>query len=245
MNNGNSLDILIAQWSRAGAGFNAEPAGVPIDLERLLLETARHAPASARLFPMAATWLHQYGELIARHRLKRLIHDELEADAQSALGLLLEIAHQGTHPLRFETITKQLPAAGTPGPLFEAERRTAALRERAWKRASDLARRWGLWTEPIAFKPDALRSPRWIFEKNPGFVQRADFRGDLRASILASLTFDADAGESELALARAAGGSRAQVRQALDNLELTNRARRMRAGRRCVIRLQPEPAAAA
>ena len=243
--NDDILDNLIARWALAGAGFNAEPAGVPIDLERLLLETARHAPASARLFAMAATWLHQYGELIARHRLKRLIHDELEADAQSALGLLLEIAHRGTHPPRFAMVTKDLPAAKTLGPLFEAERRTAALRERTWKRASYLSKRWGLWTEPVSFKLDALRSPRWIFDKNPGFVQRADFRGDLRASILAALTFDADAGESELALARAAGGSRAQVRQALDNLELTGRARRMRAGRRCVIRLPPEPATAA
>ena len=41
--------------------------------------------------------------------------------------------------------------------------------------------------------------------------------------------FDEGAGDSELALARASGGSRAQVRKALDNLEMTGRVRRHRA----------------
>jgi predicted transcriptional regulator len=69
-------------------------------------------------------------------------------------------------------------------------------------------------------------------ERHPEFVVRADMRGDLRVSVLASLRFDAGAGQSELALARAAGGSRAQVRNALDNLEMTGRVRRLSAGGR-------------
>jgi hypothetical protein len=54
--------------------------------------------------------------------------------------------------------------------------------------------------------------------RNPDLVPRADFRGDLRASVLASLGHDPGAGRSELDLARRSGGSRAQVRAALDNL---------------------------
>lgn len=61
---------------------------------------------------------------------------------------------------------------------------------------------------------------------NRSFISRADFRGDLRSSILASLRHDDDAGESELRLARSSGGSRAQVRNSLDNLELTGRVAR-------------------
>ena len=60
--------------------------------------------------------------------------------------------------------------------------------------------------------------------ENPSLVARADLRGDLRASVLAALEHDADAGQSELDLARCSGGSRAQVRSALDNLELTGKA---------------------
>jgi predicted transcriptional regulator len=66
---------------------------------------------------------------------------------------------------------------------------------------------------------------------NPGLIARADFRGDLRASVLASLEHDAGAGQSELELARRCGGSRAQVRSALENLELTGKVRRMRTDR--------------
>jgi DNA-binding GntR family transcriptional regulator len=65
-------------------------------------------------------------------------------------------------------------------------------------------------------------------QRHPDFVLRADFKGDLRASVMASLAFDEGAGESELALAAAAGGSRAQIRKALDNLEMTGRVRRHR-----------------
>jgi hypothetical protein len=64
--------------------------------------------------------------------------------------------------------------------------------------------------------------------RNPDLVPRADFRGDLRASVLASLGHDPGAGRSELDLARRSGGSRAQVRAALDNLEMTGKARRVR-----------------
>ena len=55
----------------------------------------------------------------------------------------------------------------------------------------------------------------------------ADERADLVA-IDEIHFFASAAGESELALARASGGSRAQVRKALDNLEMTGRVRRHR-----------------
>ena len=64
---------------------------------------------------------------------------------------------------------------------------------------------------------------------NPGLGTRADFRGDLRASILDALEHNENAGESELELARTSGGSRAQVRSPLWNLIVTGRVQRTRA----------------
>jgi hypothetical protein len=217
------LDHLLAQWTRLGAGFDTHPSSAPADLERLLLDTARHAPAMARLFIMAATWLHRYGELVARNRLARLIREELAPEHQPTLGLLLDTAQIGTHPPRFQSIIKDLPAATPPRPLFDIERSTPLLAERSRRRASELSQRWGLWCAPIEFKDDALRPARWIMQRNHDFLLRADFRGDLRSSILASLRFDKDAGASEYSLARAAGGARAQVRVSLNNLEMTGR----------------------
>ena len=222
------LEHLISQWTRIGAGFDATPSADCPDLERLLLDTARETPRMSRLFIMAATWLHRYGDLVAKHRLKRLIRDELETPHRPALGLLLDVAQQGTHPAQFAAVIRELSPAPTPRPLFEIERSSPTMIDRARRRASPISERWGLWCEEIEFKDDALRPPVWLMKQNPRLIARADFRGDLRASVLASLQHDAQAGRSELHLARACGGSRAQVRNALDNLELTGKAHRTR-----------------
>jgi len=218
-----AIDNLVRQWTTLGAGFGAEPAVDTPDIERLLLDTARLSPKMSRLFVMAATWLNIYGDLVAKHRLKRLIRDELKAQSHPILGLLLDEAQRGTHPLEFESIIKDLRPASTPYPLFESERRSDALVARARRRASEISRRWNLWCEPIEFKTDAVRPASWFMSRHPQLIQRADFRGDLRASVVAALRFDPGAGESESRLAELAGGSRAQVRSALRNLEMTGR----------------------
>lgn len=222
------LDKLIGSWIRVGVGFTAQPAQESPDMERLLLETVRLAPRMSRLFIMSATWLHRYGDLIAKHRLRRLIHDELEPEHRAAMGLLLEIAQQDSHPPQFGSIIRELAPEAEPRPLFDIERTPPSAAERARRRASPTSLRWGIWCEEFEFKDNALRPPTWVMGHNPGLITRADFRGDLRASVLASLEHDADAGLSELHLARCSGGSRAQVRSSLDNLEMTGRVRRIR-----------------
>jgi len=217
------LDSVIRQWTSVGAGFDAEPSGESIDIERLLLDTARHAPGMARLFIVAATWLHQFGDLIARHRLKRLVSDELEPEHHAILGLLLDTAQQGTHPPQFQTVIKQLKPLEQARPLFDSGRKNARLARLARRRASSLSRKWNLWCQPVEFKSDAIRPASWMIARHPQLRTRADFRGDLRASILAALHYDRGAGESELRLAELAGGSRSQVRNALRNLVMTGR----------------------
>lgn len=93
----------------------------------------------------------------------------------------------------------------------------------AKRKASAISRRWNLWCQPVEFKEDAMRPPSWMMARQPQLRTRADFRGDLRASILAALRHDPGAGESEMRLAELAGGSRAQVRNALRNLQMTGR----------------------
>lgn len=234
-----TIDEAVVDWTRIGVGFNISPTTMPVDTELLLLQTARVCPGMSRLFIMAATWLRRYGDLIGRHRLARLIHDELEPKHQPVLGLLLDIAQQGTHPLRFKSITDALPKAEKPYPVFEVEQISPFFIDRARGRASELALKWNLWVEPIELKFNALRPPSWVMAQHANLRTQADFRGDLRASILASLQFDDGAGQSELALARACGGSRSQVRNALTNLTLTGRVTRHKHHTHTVI--QPAP----
>ena len=226
------LDKLLSQWARVGVMFDIPEARQTPDLERLVLNTARHAPRMARLFTMAATWLHTYGDLIARHRLRRMI-DDLDEPHQPVLGLLLDTAQADARPQRFKTITEHCPSwSGKPRPLFDSYTNNRALARRLSRRATTISRRWGLLAEPIELKIDAIRPASWVRTRNRQFLTRADFRGDLRSSILASLRYDRGAGDSELALARSTGASRAQIRQDLDNLEVSCRVRRVSTGNR-------------
>ena len=217
------LNATLARWAAIGAGFDIRPARGPIDPERLLLNTARHAPEMSRLFIMAATWLDLYGDLIAQHRLRRLIRDELETQHAPTLGLLLDIAQHNTHPKEFASSIRHLTPAPAPAPLFRASQKTKPLAALAQRKASPVSKQWGRWCQAITLKHDALRPADWIMNRHPDLRLRADFRGDLRTSILAALQHDPGAGHSELELARLSGGSRTQVRSALRNLAMTGR----------------------
>jgi hypothetical protein len=219
---------VVGRWRALGIAFDARPSGHDPDLERLLLDTARALPAMPRLLPMVATWLQRYGDAVARHRLRRLAVDELAPEGHPALGVLLESADEGLHPARFPMVLKDLRPAAVPQPLFEVESLTPSLRERARRRASACSRRWGGWCEPVEFREDVLEPAQRVLRRHPWLRLAADFRGDLRASVIAALRHDPEARDSEVGLAHAAGGSRAQVRNALANLELTGRATRTR-----------------
>lgn len=199
-----------------------------IDLERLPLETARLAPAMPRLFVTAVTWLQIFGDALARHRLRHLMAEELAPTDHPVLGLLLELGQAGSHPPRFAALLRELHAAPDQRPLFDIARSSAAMAERARRRASPESKRWGRWCEPVEPRSDALAPAHVVMSRNPWLRLAVDFRGDLRASVVASLRHDSDARISESALTRCAGGSRAQVRNALANLELTGRAARIR-----------------
>ena len=219
------LDV-IAQWTRAGAGFSAHPAGTSPDLERLLLATARTASGNSRLFIMAASWLCRYGSLIAKHRLKRLIVDELEPHFRPVLGLLLDTVRQWTGASRFNAAIAVCDPADTPRPLFEIECANAAFKRLAEARASDISRRWNLWAPEFEPNLDALRPASWIMRMNPDYQERARLKGDLRSSLLLELKYDPQAGTSESELARRCGAERAAIRAALADLELAGRIER-------------------
>jgi len=214
------VDRLIAAWTRIGAGFNVEPSPRTPDVERLLLDTARAASRDSRLFAMAMTWLSMYDKLVARHRLARLVATELEPGYRPVLGLLLELAQSAGRGGHFNAVMALCPPAELPGPLFDVDRHNPALAARAERRASPVSQRWNLWTEELPVKKDAIRPAGWIIDHNPVLRARADFKGDLRASILEVLRADASAGASESELARACGVTRMAVRAALADLEL-------------------------
>ncbi len=215
-------DTLERDWARLGVLFHVAPSRRTPDLERLLLDTARHGPDNARLLPLVVTWLVAYGHFVARHRFKRLAQDELEPEPQAVLGLLIEeaVAHGATRDLLI--VSEVCHPRAQPLPLSALQRHDPALAAIAERRASDLSRRWGVWAPPLALKNDALRPVSWLLRRNPGYRARIIRKGDLRASILETLRRDLPraTAPSESALTRLSGATRTAVRKALNALEL-------------------------
>ncbi len=83
------------------------------------------------------------------------------------LGLLLDVAQQGTHPLEFGSIIKTLNPAKQPQALFASSRKSPKLRDLAKRKASSISRKWNLWCQPIEFKDDAIRPASWLMQRHP------------------------------------------------------------------------------
>ena len=203
--------------------FDARPSSRSPDLERLIIDTARHIPSMARLFIMAATWLCRYGDMVARHRLRQLAIDELSRDERATLGLLLETAAEHSGTRHFNLIIEACEPTPDPKPLFLLDRSKPTLKSMLKRKASATSKRWGLWTEPFEPRFDALRQTAWIIQRNPTYRERALLKGDLRTSILAVLYDDPQAGISLKHLSECCGATMAAMLDAVSNLELSGR----------------------
>ena len=110
------LDGVIDRWRDAGVAYDGpaldgKPAPAPpLDLERLLLDSARAMRHVARLYNTTATWLHDFGDIVAKHRLRRLIVDELGADDHAPLGAVLDCARIEPLLVRDATQRRELGA---------------------------------------------------------------------------------------------------------------------------------------
>lgn len=234
------LQFVTARWARLGVMFNVKPANEPVDVERLLLDTARLAPAHTRLLIGAVTWVARHGDAVAKHRLMQLIRDELHDDDQPVMGLMLDLARQAdpANRTRFNQAIQSCREGSLPRPLSDIEQASPMLTKLARYRASELSRKWGRWCEPFELKLDALRPPAWVMSHNSYLVERAFAGGDLVASILAECATRREPSfPNEAELARRLGASRPAVHQAVKVLQRSGRMTIERKGRSNILHL--------
>ncbi|MBL4701440.1 MAG: hypothetical protein JKX85_09300, partial [Phycisphaeraceae bacterium] len=180
----NELDNAIAQWARLGVLFGNRSSRHAPDLEHLLLNTARLASGSARLFYLAITWLSQYSNFVARHRLKHLAETDLAIKHQPTLGTLLALAVKHGTSKELLIAAEVCQKADTKRPLFEVQQRSKTLTNIARQQASSEGLQWNLWVPDQPIKLDALRPASWVIKHNPQYLSRIIRKGDLRCSIL-------------------------------------------------------------
>jgi hypothetical protein len=233
----NSESVLM-QWSKLGAAFNVRPASSTPDIERLLVDTARVLPENGRLFSVVVSWLCRNYRLVCRHRLAGFAGRIEDVQSSAVLGLVLDVVKAKVGIDHFNIAIKQCKPLKDPMPLFVVDRSCESLAAMAKDSSSEVGRKWGVWCDDVQPKDDVLKSSNWIMSENLGLKNRAVFNGNLRASILETLLYDQQAGQSESALAKCCGVTRKAVRQALDHLEFCQMIRRNNIGGRVRIMLQ-------
>ncbi|MBW8016716.1 MAG: hypothetical protein FVQ82_11055 [Planctomycetes bacterium] len=214
-----NVKSVLMQWSKLGAAFNIKAANTTPDIEQLLIDTAMVLPQNARLFPVAVTWLCKNYRLVCRHRLAGLAARIDDPQTSAALGLLLDTVKSKIDIDHFNIVIKKCKTFKEPQPLFEVDRTNRKLAAMAKTTSCELGIKWGLWSPEPQLKEDTLKPTDWIMNENTKLINRAIFNGNLRASILETLTYDKQAGQSESALARYCGVTRKALRDALDHLE--------------------------
>jgi len=230
-------ESVLMRWARLGAAFNVTAAERTPDIERLLIDTAEALPDNARLFAVVVSWLCRNYRLVCRHRLAAFAGQIENREVLACLGLMLDIVKTRLDIDHFNIVIKKCKPLEEPMSLFSIDRKSKSLRAIAKSSACPDGIKWGLWCQDVQLKDEAVRSLEWIMARNRHLHSRAIFNGNLRASILETLTFDRQACESESSLARFCGVTRKAVREALDHLEFCQMIRRVNmAGRVGIMR---------
>jgi biotin operon repressor len=230
---------LPAQWKYWGAGFNVPPCVGPVNLEQLLVDTAKEdgMADNPRLYVMAVTWLAEHHEIIELDQLARLA-EKLRGRDSARLGLLLETAQKFIGAGVFSQVLLVCQPWETPEPLCDVDRSSPGMVRTAERKASPLSLKWGLWADPIdELKHDAMRPASWIAQANPEFLFRKLLKGDVRSKVISALAGLGQNEVSETNLTRRVGCTRRAMHLALENLEASGLIFRQRQGRRYAISL--------
>jgi hypothetical protein len=179
------LDEVASYWARLGVIFGVRPATELVDVERLVCDTARVAPADERLFICAVSWLAQYHVFTNGRRLSALA-GTLDDHSSAVLGALLSLASQaaGGAP-ELEAARARCRRLAKPQPLFAAMRSMRVLRERVERNALPVFAAWGLWHDDQTLKPAAIRPITWLLEKVPELRVRSLLGPSVEADLLA------------------------------------------------------------
>ncbi len=189
-----ALRRITAAWARVGAYLSAPPAAGPVDLESLLVATARVAPGDERLFAVAASWLAAHHGFVNGRRLAVLAAglarpgEAASAEASAALGALLTWAGElsGGHAESLRAAVARCRPVRPARPFFRVVRALPSVAALVRRDAHPRFAAWGLWHDGDAGKPEAVRPVGWIVAHTPELRIRALVGPTLEADLLAA-----------------------------------------------------------
>lgn len=228
---------LDAQWARIGGGFTVAPVRNPVDVEHLIIDSARAAARDARLFWVMASWIAVHHKLLDVRRLGRLL-DAVPDDLGSAtVGAALDVALTLAGNMKpLKALRRHCRPVAPPQPLFEVMRENRVLSMVVKQESRPEFAAWGLWQHEISDKRDATRPVGWILERCPEFRLRSLLGADLETAILEIVSV-MPATISDLA--KRTGATRAAVHEAVASLTARGLARKPHQGYRKLVSMPP------
>ncbi len=207
------LTAIAAQWARLGAYFGTAPVRRPVDLEGLIVETARAAPDDERLFVVAASWLAVHHGFVNGRRLAALASTLLhpgatraDREASAVLGALLAWAADmagGAEGLT-AAAARCRPLAKARA-LFRVTALLPSVADRTRRNALPRFAEWGLWHMDDTPKPAAVRPVEWLLLHAPELRLRAVSGPTLEADILAAVLLGLPGGSARSGRPRSSG----------------------------------------
>ncbi len=181
------LERIAQDWARIGLWLSVASALDVVDVEALIVRTARVARTDERLFVGAASWLAAYHGWVNGRRLVALATALAKTDpiASAAMGAMLTLATTQTAlsaPELAGAIERCRPIK-TPRPLFAVIEQFPTLRSSVREHAAPLYRQWGFWHDDTALKPSAIRPADWLLRHVPELRVRAIVGPSLEADL--------------------------------------------------------------
>ena len=159
------LDLIYAAWCRLGVNFTVEFSVQPVDLEPLILATARIAKIDERLTICAASWLACYHSFVDGSRLGELTR-VADSVVLPYLGALLSLAVEapegaGKAP-QFEAALARCMPIRPMRALYDIAEASPTMK--AWMQAHSLPlyQRWGFWHDDATLKKVSIHSLSWV-----------------------------------------------------------------------------------
>ena len=210
-------DRLYSAWRRLGVNFTGSSSADPVEIEPLILDTARAAGSDARLTICAASWLAYYHSFVDGRRLSELTRHAKPA-VRPYLGILLSLAVEASEGAgkapEFDAALSHCKPRSHPRALYDSVEASPVMR--AWMRAHGLPlyRRWGFWHDDATLKKSSVHELGWIL-KVPELRARALCGPSIEAALLAQAMHHASNARS---LSRELGVSYAAAHAAIERL---------------------------
>jgi len=153
------LDTLYAAWRRLGVNFSGQSCAEPVEVESLILATARIGGADERLTVCAISWLACYPSFVDGRRLSELTRDAAPV-VRSYLGVMLTLAIEapegaGRAPQYEAALTHCKPLRRARA-FYDAFESMPSFRTFARTHTLPLYRRWGFWHDDATLKRSSV-----------------------------------------------------------------------------------------